>query len=89
MDKAIQSFYKELLREAHQWRVPISILSNLNKKMGKEDSSKIIVLLIRAIEKAILKNAQGRDRESALASMARKRARLSELQREITHKEGK
>jgi len=91
MDKAIQSLYQELLREAHKFRVSISVLSRFHKKMeefkhGKTDPSKVIVPLIREIEKSIRRNTREGNKESALVSMARKRARFSELQKELIYR---
>lgn len=90
MDKAIKSFYQELLREAHKYRVSFSTLTKLNKRMegvkcGKTDPSKVIILLIREIEKAIRRNSRGRVREEALISMGRKRDRFTGLQKELIY----
>jgi len=92
MDKAIQSLYQELLREAQKYRVPIFTLSRFSKKIekvrrGKADFSEVVIPLIREIEKSICKNAREGNKESALASMTRKRARFSELQREAICRE--
>jgi len=91
MDKAIQSLYRELLKEACEYGVSCSVLSRFHKRMekakyGKMDSSKIVIPLIREIEKSILRNTRVRDKESALTSMARKRTRFSELQKEMTYR---
>ena len=90
MDKAIQSFYQELLGEAHRYRVSIFALSRLRKRMEgvkrkKTDPSKIIIPLIREIEKAICRNVRGRAKEEALISMERKRNRFTKLQRELLY----
>jgi len=83
MDRAMWSLYRELLKEANDYRVPVSVLSRFHKKArGKTDFSQIIPPLIREIEKVVLRNTFGRNQESALASMARKRDRFSKLQRE-------
>lgn len=83
MNKAMYSLYEELLKEANESRLPISVLSRFHKKMesarqGREDISRVIIPLIREIEKY----ARRGNKESVLSSMARKRNRFSELQRQ-------
>lgn len=91
MNKAMYSLYNELLREAREYRVSISVLSRFSKKMekakhGKADFSEVVVSLIREIEKSIRGDTRGGNRESALASMTRKRVRFCELQKEAIYK---
>ena len=91
MDKAIQSLYQELLRDAQKYRVSNSILSRLSQKMkkaklGKVDFSEVIFPLIQEIKNSIRRDTRDGDKESALISMERKRNRFCEFQKEIIYK---
>ena len=91
MDKAIQSLYQELLRDAQRYRVSNVILSRLSRKMkkaklGKAEFSEVIFPLIQEIKNSIRRNTRDGDRESALISMERKRTRFCEFQKELIYK---
>lgn len=96
MNRAMYSLFEELMREAHAHRVPISVLARFSRKTkkakhGEVDFSKIIIPLIREIEKEIRnnKNMRERDKESTLLSLVRKRDRFSELQKEVIYRRRK
>jgi len=77
MDKAMDALYRELLREAHRYRVPMSVLTKLERRR-KKNLSEAVIMLIRNIE---IYSPEG-EKESALLSMKRKRERFSQLQKE-------
>lgn len=92
MSKEMYSLCQGLFKEAQGYRVSISKLSRLKRRIesGKADLCGVIPLLLQEIEVCVRRNIRGEEEIKAiLVSLNIRRNQFLELKREVTYRKGK
>jgi len=90
MNKDMLTLYQSLFRDASGYRVSISKLAMIRKKMESNDLCNAIPLLIREIEIHVRRNIKGEEeRKRELTSLSIRRNQFLELKEDEARRKGK